>query len=270
MDLTDFVATTTGEHLFQVVVRDHFGFSAIAQLQAIPLLHVGGRTDELSEYFVGVSALNLLARVVKKAERVRADEQETMHQASMVRYIQQSLGIPLISGSDDVDRLASLALKTAADSKKIIKDSVKNAVLNGQKELSCYICGGLLLKSPDASPENKIEYEHLWPSSFGGNSIPENILPACCFCNRAKGHMLLWQSSHINSFVLKPLPSEEEWKTIKRAEKVAQHARSIFSHACHTKVSLKEAALEIGPINMSSIYASDTDDAVDFFNFEFR
>jgi len=270
MDLTAFIPTTTGEHLFQVIIRDHIGLSSLVHLQASPLLRVGGRTDDLSEYFVGVSALNILARVVKKAERVRSDEQETLHQSSLVSYIQKTLGIPHVSGSDAVDRLASLSLKAAADSKRAIRDAVKNAVLNGQRELACYICGGLLTKSNDALPENKIEYEHLWPSSFGGNSIPDNLLPACGTCNRAKGHMMLWQSAHVSSFVLKPSPSEEEWKTIRRNEKIAKHAQAIFGHACHNKTSLKQAALALGPIGMTSVYSADAEDAIDFFNFEFR
>ena len=270
MNLVSFTPTTTGEHLFQVIVRDHLGLSALSQLQASPMLRVGGRTDDLSEYFIGVSALNLLSRVVKKAERIRTDEQETLHQVSMVSYIQKSLGISVSPGSDSVDRFASLALKTAADSKRPIKDAVKIAVLNGQKELACYVCGGLLLKKPDALPENRIEYEHIWPASFGGNSIPENLLPACGFCNRAKGHMMLWQSAHVAAFVLKPSPSEEELKSIQRSEKVAKHTQSIFSYACHHRTSLKDAALAVGSISMSSVYSVDADDAMDFFNFEFR
>ena len=270
MDFTAFVPTTTGEHLFQVFIRDFFGSSTFSQLQASPLLRIGGRTDEMTEYFIGLSALNLVARILKKAQRVRSDEKEEYHQTTVVAYIQRSLGIPLVSGSDSVDRLASLALKAAADSKKAINDAVKSIVLNGRKETSCYICGTLLLKKNDSLPENRIEYEHLWPSSFGGNSVAENLLPACGYCNRAKGHMMLWQSSHISSFVLKPSPSEEEWKMIQRSEKIAKYAQTIFRSACHNKTSLKDAALFIGPVSLSSIYAADEDDAIDFFNFEFR
>ncbi len=269
MNLLNFSPQTSGEHLFLLIVRELYGLGSLANVQALPILSVGGRTDYLSEYFLGLSALNILGRTVKKAERVRTIDNESLHQSKMVEFIQRTLGIARHHESDVVDRLASGALTAAADSKRKIRDSVKNAVCRGRRELSCYICGGILLRN-SAQPESQVEFEHLWPASFGGNSIEENLLPACKACNNAKGHMLLWHTAHIASFVLKPQPSEEELKSISRREKIAKHAMSVYSKACNDRCSLKTAALSIGPVSMTSIYADDNEDSMDFFNFSFR
>lgn len=269
MNLFDFAPQTSGEHFFLLVLRDLYGSKSLAHMQALPILNIGGRTDQLSEYFLGLSASNVFARTLKKAERVRAIDNEALHHASLVEFIQRTLGIARHPENDLIDRLASAALQAAADSKRKIKDSVKNAVCNGRRELACYICGGILLRR-STDPVTTIEFEHLWPASYGGNSIEENLLPACMHCNKAKDDMLLWYTAHITSFVLKPQPSEEELKSISRREKVAQYTRSIYSRACNDKCSLKEAALAIGPVGMTSIYADDNDDAMDFFNFGFK
>jgi 5-methylcytosine-specific restriction endonuclease McrA len=269
MKFLQFSPQTTGEHLFLLIVRELYGIQPLANLQALAILAVGGRTDQFADYFLGLSTFNVLARLVKKAERVRAIDNEALHHSAMVAFIQGTLGIPRHPESDMVDRLAEAALKAAADSKRKIRDAVKNSVCNGRKELSCYICGRTLLRQ-SADPDTQVEFEHLWPASFGGNSIEENLLPACTHCNGAKGHMLLWHTAHIASFVLKPQPSEEELKAISRQEKIAKHTRNIYARACDDRCSLKTAALSIGPVNMTSIYADDKDDAMDFFNFGFK
>jgi hypothetical protein len=71
---------------------------------------------------------------------------------------------------------------------------------------------------------------------------------------------------------LPPDPSEEEWKKITRAKKIAKHRAKIFDIACNKSLTLKEAAIEAGPIDVhiSSLYSLDEDDCVDFFNFNIR
>lgn len=268
MKFLRFSPQTTGEHLFVLMLEKLYGNQALEHLQALPILTFGRRTDFLAEYFLGVSAFNVLTRSVKKAERVRAIDNESLHHPAMVEFIQRTLGIARHPESDVIDLLASTALQAAADSKRRISNSVKDAVCNGQKELACYICGGTLLRQ-STDPDTQVEFEHLWPASYGGNSIEQNLLPACKYCNQAKGNMLLWHTAHIASFVLKPQPSEEELKSILRREKVAKHAMKIFARACEDHTSLKAAALAVGSVNMSSIEADDKDDAMDFFNFGF-
>ncbi len=263
-----FKAVTTGELLFQFILRELYQASSLAEIQSLRLLTIGGRSDFFSDYFLGLNAMNMLARCVKKAERVRGTDNEASHQGLMVNYLQETLGM---AKHDDeyVDQLARLSLAAASDSKRKIKDAVKRTVRNGRTEVACYLCGGMCQhNASDASAG--IEYEHIWPASFGGNSIPENLLPACSICNRDKKDMLLWHTGHLFSFVLKPDPSMDELTSITKKAKIAAQMRNIYAKACSEEISLKTAAEILGPTDMTSIYAIDDRDAVDFSNFEFR
>lgn len=263
-----FKAVTTGEVLFQFLMREVYSPASMVEIQNLRLLTFGGRSDFFSEYFFGLTAMNTLARCVKKAERVRGVENEATHHSAMVAYLQQTLGMAK-HNDETVDQLARLALLAASDSKRKIKDSVKKIIRNGRSEVYCYLCGGMCHHN-SSDPATGIEYEHIWASSFGGNSSVENLLPACATCNREKKDMLLWQTGHLFSFVLKPDPSLSEWTAISRKAKIAAQMRRFFAKACSDGISIKEAAEILGPVDMSSIYAIDGRDAVDFSNFEFR
>lgn len=270
MQLLRFAPQTSGEVLFQFILREFYGADSLETIQALPVLGIGGRGEAFAEYFLGASALNMLARCVKKAERVRDSVvDESLRHPAMVAYFQQSLGIAR-QGDERLDRLVGLSLQAASDSKRPIKDAVKRLISGGSQELPCYICGAMSPRRSSDPEVPAVEFEHLWPSSFGGNSIVDNLLPSCSHCNRHKGSMLLWQTGHVFSFVLKPSPSADEITTIQRREKIALHMRNILSHACDEGISLKKAALSIGPVRLNSVYAVDSDDAMDFFNFELR
>lgn len=270
MQLLNFVPVTTGERLFQFILRELYQPRSLIDIQSLNILAIGGRTDFFSEYFLGITAMNTLSRCIKKAERVRGIDDENLHQLAMVSYIQQTLGITR-QGDDVVDQLARLSLQVAADLKRNrhISDGVKKSVRNGRNELPCYICGGMCRRQA-TDDSDVITYEHIWPASFGGNCIADNILPACRVCNDSKKDMLLWHTGNLFSFTLKPDPSQEELKSINRKEKIAQHMRSILDRACEDCSSIKAAAIALGPVNMSSVYAIDSDDGIDFSNFQFR
>jgi hypothetical protein len=270
MRLLRFKPTTSGEVLFQLVLREFCGPESYTTMQAVPALGVGGRTDALADYFVATTALNIVGRCIKKAERVRdSAADESLRHPAMIEFIQQSLGIAR-QGDERIDRLASLSLQAASDSHRPIKDATKKVVAGGAQELPCYLCGAMSPRKSQDPAVRPVEYEHLWPASFGGNSVVENLMPSCFHCNKAKGSMLLWHTGSIFSFCLKPSPSEEEIKTIQKREKIALHMRTILNRACDDQVTLRESAIATGPARLTSIYAIDDADAIDFFNFEFR
>jgi 5-methylcytosine-specific restriction endonuclease McrA len=268
MNQFSFKAVTSGELLFQFILRELYQVSSLTEIHGLGLLTVGGRSDFFSEYFLGINAMNMLARCVKKAERVRGIDNEASHQGNMVAYLQETLGMAK-HDDESVDKLARLSLLAASDSKRKIKDSIKRSIRNGRNEVPCYLCGGMCQHNASDGAAG-IEYEHIWPSSFGGNSIADNLLPACATCNREKKDMLLWHTGHLFSFVLKPDPSLDELTAITRKAKIAAQMRRVFARACSDEISLKSAAEILGPVDMMSIYAVDDRDAVDFSNFEFR
>jgi hypothetical protein len=262
-----FKPMTPGEHLFQFVLRDIFLSESYSTVRALDMLGVGSRGEELSQYFVGVSAMNIVGRCIKKAQRVRDIDDESLHHAEMATFLQRVLGLAN-KGDDLVDQFARLSLRAAAVSGRPINRSTRQAVRQGRTEIPCYLCGIMCLDVTD-EPKDEIQYEHLWPSSFGGESTADNLLPSCWACNQKKEAMLLWHTGHLFSFVLKPSPSEEELKSITRREKIARHMKTIFEYACDRGCTLKEAALEVGPFNTQGIVPIELADAMDFFNFQF-
>jgi hypothetical protein len=264
-----FIPTTSGEKLFQYIIEKLIGNNAQYELSNLPMLQVGRRSDELSEYLYGIVSINLLARILKKTSRLAAQvEQDDQIQPYLIKYFQENLGIARNPGDRLLEKLSSLALIANSDSGKEISRRVKAEVSERAETCKCYICGCTVFVR-SGSDEKRIQYEHLWPNSYGGNSITENLLPSCKWCNKAKADMLLWQNSHLHSFVLKPTPSPNEWTKIQRRERVAKHRQFIFDIACEKQITLRDAALEIGPMNLKQMTSDDEDDSVDFFNFSF-
>lgn len=228
---------------------------------------IGGRGQALQEYVSAISALNLTARLIKKAERVLEIDDASLHHNEFVRFLQQTLGL-VKHPSDVLDSLAYQSIYAAKVSKRPISKATKRKVRGAALEVECYLCGNMCThKSEDQRAS--IFYEHIWPASYGGDSIEENLLPACYGCNEAKQDMLLWQTGAIFSFVLKPDPSTQERTRIGRREKVARRIQDILLKANLEQCTLKEAAIKIGPARFENLVSIDCDDAIDYFNLHF-
>ncbi len=61
---------------------------------------VGGRGQAMQDYAVCASALNLVARLIKKAERVLEIDDASLHHGEFVKFLQQTLG--MAKHTDDV------------------------------------------------------------------------------------------------------------------------------------------------------------------------
>lgn len=269
MELYRFKPVTAGEYLFSYIISNLIGRRGISQIYELDALQIGGRQEELSSYYTGILAANILSRSIKKAKRIVSlinDERE--HQKQIVQYFQRTLEIPKSPSGVDLDRLAALTLEAEKKSRKDIISSVRSQ-FSTIKVHYCYICGGPVFERPLGTQE-RMQLEHIWPQSFGGDSIAENLLPACATCNGYKSDMLLWQTAHVHSFTLKPEPSPQELNNIKTTLRIAQHRRKIFEYANANRTTLKDAALMVGSANLGDISSIDSDDAVDFFNFEFK
>lgn len=267
-NLFGFHPSTQGEFLFQHIARQFIPSEAKNQVYQLSHLQIGNRQDDLAEYYIGVYCFNLMARLVKKAVHLIEDPaiNQEQHQPQMKLYLQTQMEIAIDrQNKEGINKLISLSLSAAASSKKQVSQSAKLLVTPKYKPIYCYICDRKLELSTDDTP-TQVQYEHIWPRSFGGDSTPENLLPACALCNHEKGATLLWQDAHVHSFVLRPSPTTEDLnKKIQYKVKIAMHRRNIFQRACDDQITLKEAALKVGAMGKSIKY-KHPDDAVDFFN----
>lgn len=259
-NMFNFRPVTSGEYLFKHIASQFLQKESLQQIYQLNHLQVGNRQEDFMEYYIGVYCFNLTTRLIQKAKSVIADAavNESQRPNHMERYIQTELEVAIHSGNrKEVGQLVSSSITAAIESGKVISNGVKKQVAPNRGTIYCYICGTGLTY-------NQIQYEHIWPSCYGGDSIADNLLPACADCNNKKGHLLLWQDAHVCSFVLPPTPSAAELGSIQGREKIALHRREIFRTACNSRTSLKEAALKTGAIKqLAHIHQND---AVDFFN----
>lgn len=260
--------STNGEILYKYIQEKALSMNGPSELERLSTLQVGGRSKEHAEYFFGYACASIFSRLIKKAEKT-LDEGRPSSEKVISRYIEETLEIVILTQERTSSRMAALAISAVESSHKNIPSSVIKAVNGERMRQSCYICGNYLQKGA-IDPTVSLEYEHIWPSSYGGDSTAENILPACQRCNKAKGDMILWHTAHIGSFCLKPNPSPDELTRVKRPLLVAAHMKKIFLHATLNRTSLKNSALQIGPISLDRHKTPYPDDARDFFNFEYH
>lgn len=260
--------STNGEILYKYIEEKVLTRRSITDIKNLTVMQAGARSVEHASYFFGFSCASIFSRIIKKTERV-LEECRPSPEKVISRYIEETLEINFFDQDRISSRLAALAISAVESSHKDIPNSVIKAV-NGEKmRLSCYICGNSLQKG-STDPTLSLEYEHIWPSSYGGDSIAENILPACERCNKAKGDMIIWHTAHINAFCLKPNPSANEMTRVTRPLIVAAHMKRVFDYATSNKLSLKDSALRIGPISPDRHRSPYPDDARDFFNFDYE
>ncbi|WP_078031357.1 HNH endonuclease [Massilia sp. KIM] len=269
-----FRPVTQGEHLYVRVVDifvnyDHALTKSIENFRNGSF--VGNRSEEFADYFVGLYYFNLTARLVKTAKSILCDPNgnEFTYRSSFLTFLANQCSISEGQfGRANVNLLVNLSFEAALASGQSISNSTKNIVRASVPMLECYICGKSLFVNP-VDARDAIEYEHVWPSSYGGDSIAANLLPACSCCNREKGAMMLWQDTWKHSLILPPYPSANDLTEINRPLKIALHRRRIFEYAVQHSLTLKDSALEIGPADFSAFAPMDLTDAADFFTIQF-
>jgi hypothetical protein len=130
----------------------------------------------------------------------------------------------------------------------------------------CYICG-TYLDFTVPQQQNSYTLEHIWPRAYGGNSIEENLLPACDSCNsRKKRHFATWVMPAVQSLLLGIAPGEQRLSEIEGSYKFSLHYRAAQKLAAAERLSMKQAFLRIGP--WTDVRIRDADDVADFFNLE--
>lgn len=119
------------------------------------------------------------------------------------------------------------------------------------------------LSARDGDPA-QFTLEHLWPSSLGGDSEEENLLPACIYCQNKKADGMSWEWPNLHNVVLSPLPSASALASVGREIKIARHYFEAMQLCDTENMTLKEAFLKLGPMN--DLAHVSTDEPVTFFH----
>jgi 5-methylcytosine-specific restriction endonuclease McrA len=134
---------------------------------------------------------------------------------------------------------------------------------------NCYICGKKLIAKAASKDDKHAERtaDHLWPLCFGGSTSAENLLPACFRCNNVRKSLLSWASGPVyntmwskgsESASQDQRPNPELEVTIPLAlARLMDRASGHRKDAIKRTMTLKEAALELGPIRPELDYRDD-------------
>lgn len=172
----------------------------------------------------------------------------------------------LIIDKDDVNRLMRMATSAVDESNRSISNGLRQrfrrwAMTNHPH---CYLCNRLLDFSDEAS-NRAYTADHIWPQSFGGDSIEDNLLPACKECNGThKRNFATWAMTSVQAVIYEIDPAAESLNRMPGTSRFAIHHRKVQQFAVDVRVSLKDAYQRVGP--SEDIRTLNRNEVAHFFN----
>lgn len=258
------MAATDGERLCNFINHRLLASAPWASLASA--LGSTGRPSELVDFYRQITAVGLTGRLVAAGKSLQKTVPlyDPAFKREFYLLLRDYVGIPNRL-QDEAYRFAFKAVQAALES---VKGSTLNQIYNFaiRKHPNCYMCGAPLDFTNHA---NHAFYtcEHIWPQAYGGNSIVENLLPACHSCNnQKKQHFATWAMPAIQSLVLGLSPAGDRLQEIDGSFKFAIHYRTAQNFAISRRITLKEAFLRLGP--WQEVRVRDENDIVDVFNLE--
>jgi len=246
---------TSGERLFSTVrdeilpARAQFGTGWRSLRDTID--NIGGGPG-LHDYLGGAAAVIALRRMV---HFWRHEIETTMPaENARVRLAARILTENIFPGLDTqlASKAARQLIDAVANSNRDVSKATRRRVLSALPGLRCYICNRTLSKTAEQKDPSFLTLEHLWPRSLGGESVEENLLPACVRCQNKKADSVSWEWINVHNWVLPPSPSEDALNSIPRSVRIARHHQLIFELSRSERCSLKESALRVGPFEQLS------------------
>src|SRR5262249_31393125 len=148
----------------------------------------------------------------KTDERPKRTVDDPTFEKEFRDYLRVNLHIPL----DLVDLFHRQSIRAVNASLGHVtqkeRDKIKQKAIEHHPH--CYMCN-CRLDFTEKDPIRKFTVEHLWPRCYGGDSIDDNLLPACGSCNSdKKGDFATWGMTNVQSLVLGFSPTESELKSI--------------------------------------------------------
>ena len=170
---------------------------------------------------------------------------------------------------DAISLLMRDSLRAVDASNRSISNGIAKDIWRSANIHRCCFCGDFLSTNGDSifidSKGNKATLEHVWPSSLGGDSNEENLVPACETCNKVKGDLFTWEEGHIHGFVYQVDFHRSDYvNRIPIPQRILLQRRAVLTLANREKITLKQALLRVGPYG--DLKAIDSQDTWDFFN----
>lgn len=261
------IAKTSGEELF-LAIRD----IAIPSMSAMEaswnelqefLASVSGNS-RYSLYFRGAMAITAMRRLL----RFWADVESFVgSEGQRIRVVSDFMREEVFPGLERfvTTRLARLVIEATAVTGRPISAAMRRRVLQGKTTANCYLCGFALTSAVSMTDANFLTLEHLWPSSAGGDSIDDNLLPACIRCQDDKADALSWEWLNVHNLVLPSEPSARALTSVPRPSRVARHYLQVMELCEERKYTLKRGFIVAGPMS-GTLTCSPTGSPITFFD----
>ena len=224
------------------------------------------RSAVLGEFFAGAFVLNLFARALRVGSQI-IRKYESYPENQLVRELKFELTNRLDLADSELksgalERIANAVIAAHYASSRPISEALRKLIKEEFRKPQCYTCGQALgWKNSAGLPI--VSLDHVWPAAWGGDSVEDNLLPACSNCNSRRNDLIGWQWVSAQALV-GDHESSSFLATMQRPYKNALHFRALIDYACSERATLKDAALLIGPVlEPRKIDARDT---TDFFN----
>jgi hypothetical protein len=266
-DAFKFKKVSPGEHLC-CYLFDHLIDSGFWTKFEEKHLSSSGYAQEFHHYVREMLALNLTRRLILYAEKAKEHLDPTA--TGFVKLLNPAIskwGLLDIKGKGVIPRLTKESVVAANHGipetlrKKILREASRNSE-------KCYLCGCQLnySLSADESRADDVTIDHIWPQSYGGDSIEENLLPACRSCNsNKKQDYPSWAGCDVHSIILSVNPSIKSLNSIQGRYRFALHNRYVREVAVERRMSLRGAYLEVGSWQKRP-FVVDEEEVADFFN----
>jgi 5-methylcytosine-specific restriction endonuclease McrA len=252
---------TNGEHFAAYLLRNHIDGESLQSHVPLSLLSTG-RGMEWSEALREMTVLHLERRLIAAASALcdRSPEWDSVVERDIKQMIIDTMTVDYFEVSAIYERLVP-AVRSA---RQTIRAGVHRELESEAKRVGswCYLCGADLDFIGDQP--TSFTLDHVWPRAYGGNSDPENLLPACESCNARKGNVPSWALYPIQALVAGYQLEASDFELIPKEMRFAVLARSASKLAESEGVSLKEAYVVMGRPTLFRI--ADMSTSVDVFN----
>lgn len=214
-NINEFLTDVAGNHRFALYIRGAIAVHAMRRL--------------LRSWIEEKSNINNESNYVKGAKK-------------LIKEV-----FPLLS-EDLTGRLARLVIRAEKSSFMEIPATAKKNVIGKHGSAQCYLCNKKIFDDRPKDHHELLTMEHVWPQSMGGDSIEENLLPACLKCQKDTKDTLSWEWVNVHNIVLPSEPSGNALKSVSRREKIAKHFELAIQVATELQITMKQALLQIGAV----------------------
>ena len=265
---TQIKPSTAGERLFQRIGT--YGLKDLApnRLGQQRFVRLTGRGVSFGSYLEGSMIAFTFKRVMKATHGIFRDKSSdpAVCNARLTAILRDWFGWL------DKEALAVLvrdAVRAEGASNHPIPKRLETDIWHTRRVHKCCFCGkGLTADTHSVVRDvdgTKATLEHVWPTSLGGDSIAENLVPACGNCNKEKRDLFTWEQGSIHDFIY-PIDFHlsEFLPRLPVTQRILLQRRAVITLAQRERITLKQALLRVGPYG--DIKALDASDTWDFFN----